>query len=74
MFQLSSQTLGFSLHYGKTLYVVRCTIWYRLYNLKSVKNTHRGVLLFSKNFNNFTKSNTSSWVFSRFLNCTIGTK
>ena len=51
MFQLSSQTLGFSLHYGKTLYVVRCTIWYRLYNLKSVKNTHRGVLLFSKNFN-----------------------
>ena len=33
---------------------------YRLYNLKNVKNTHEGVLLFS---------NTPPWVFSRFLNC-----
>ena len=26
-------------------YVVRCAIWYHLYNLKNVKNTHGGVLL-----------------------------
>ena len=25
-------------------YVVRCAIWYHLYNLKDVKNTHGGVL------------------------------
>ena len=30
-----------------------CAIWYELYNLKNVKNTHGGV----------TKSNTPSWVF-----------
>ena len=24
-------------------YVVRCAIWYHLYNLKNVKNTHEGV-------------------------------
>ena len=41
-----------------------------MYNLKSVKNTHGGVLLLV----NFTKSNTPSTVFSRFLNCTNGTK
>ena len=27
---------------------VRCTIWYYLYNLKNVKNTHGGVLILSK--------------------------
>ena len=26
------------------LYVLRCAIWYHLYNLKNLKNTHRGVL------------------------------
>ena len=26
-------------------YVMFCTIWYHLYNLKNVKNTHGGVLL-----------------------------
>ena len=41
-----------------------------MYNLKSVKNTHGGVLLLV----NFTKSNTPSTVFLRFLNCTNGTK
>ena len=29
-------------------YVMRCTIWYNLYNLKNVKNTHGGVLLLVK--------------------------
>ena len=29
-------------------YVVRCAIWYHLYNFKSVKNTHGGVLILVK--------------------------
>ena len=47
-----------------------CTIWYHLYNLKNVKNTHRGVLLSVKLQAlacNFTKINTSPWVFFTFL-------
>ena len=59
------------------IYVVRCTIWYHLYNLKNVKNTHGGVLILVKlhaKACNFTKINTSTWVFARFLNCTNSTK
>ena len=26
-------------------HVVRCAIWYHMYNLKNVKNTHGGVVL-----------------------------
>ena len=33
---------------GKRLYVMRCAIWYHLYNLKNVKNTHGGVLILVK--------------------------
>ena len=40
---------------------MRCAIWYHLYNLKNVKNTHGGVTLLHA-------------CFSRFLNCTSGTK
>ena len=29
-------------------YVVRCAIWYHLYNLKDVKNTRGGVLILVK--------------------------
>ena len=29
-------------------YVVRCAIWYHLYNLKNVKNTHGGVIILVK--------------------------
>ena len=36
---------------------------YNLYNLKNVKNSHRGVLLLV----NFTKSNTPPWVFFTFF-------
>ena len=43
------------------IYVTVCAIWYHLYNLKNVKNTHR-------------KSNILHGYFSRFLNCTNGTK
>ena len=30
------------------VFVMRCAIWYRLYNLKNVKKTHGGVLLLVK--------------------------
>ena len=42
-------------------YVMHFAIWYHLYNLKKVKNTHGGVLLLGKlqaKVCNFTKSNT----------------
>ena len=29
-------------------YEMRCAIWYHLYNLKNVKNTHGGVLILVK--------------------------
>ena len=28
--------------------VMRCAVWYHLYNLKNVKNTHGGVLILVK--------------------------
>ena len=31
-------------------YVMRCAIWYYLYNLKNVKNTHGGVLILVAGF------------------------
>ena len=52
-----------------------CAIWYYLYNLKKLRNTHGGVLLLVKlqaSACDFTKSNTTSWVF--FEKCTNGTK
>ena len=51
-------------------YVVRCVIWYHLYNFRNVKNTHGGVLLLAKlqvQACNFTKSNTPPWVFFMFF-------
>ena len=54
----------------KFVYVVRCAIWYHLYNLKNVKNTHGGVLILVKLQAvacNFTKINTPPWVFFTFL-------
>ena len=57
---------------------MRCAIWYHLYYLRDVKNTHGGVLLLvnlKAEACNFTKSNTPPWVvFTFFLNCTNGTK
>ena len=47
--------------------VMRCAIWYHLYNLKNVKNTHRGVLI-------LLKLTLLHGCFSSFLNCTNGTK
>ena len=45
-------------------YVMLCGIWYHLYNLKNVENTHGGVLLIAKL--QAAKSNTPSWVLSTF--------
>ena len=47
-----------------------CAICYHLYNLKSVKKTHGGVLLLVK----LLKVTLLHGCFSRFLNCTNGTK
>ena len=61
----------------KIVYLVGCAIWYHLYNLKNVKNTREGLILLVKLQDlacNCTKINTPPWVFSRFLNCTNGTK
>ena len=65
-------------YYKKTIFMMHCVIWYHLYNLKNVKKTHGGVLTLVKlqaEACNFTKINTPPWgCFSRFLNCTNGTK
>ena len=45
-------------------YIMRCAIWYHLYNLKNAKNTHGGVLILVK----------LHGCFSCFLNCTNATK
>ena len=50
--------------------MTRCAIWYNLYNLKNVKNTHGGVLLLAKlqaKGCSFTKSSTPPWVFFTFF-------
>ena len=49
------------------MYVMRCAIWYHLYNLKNVKNTHGGVLL-------LLKVTLLHGRISRSLNCANGTK
>ena len=48
-----------------SLKVILFTIWYHLYNLKSVKNTHRRVFILKAR--NFNKSNTPPWVFFTFF-------
>ena len=56
--------------------VMLCSIWYHLYNLKNVKNTHERVL----SLVNWLKPATLLKVtllrgcFSRLLNCRNGTK
>ena len=51
--------------------MMRCSIWYHLYNLKKVKNTHGGELILVKlqtSACHFAKINTPPWVFFRFFN------
>ena len=49
------------------LNVMPCAIWYHLYNLKNVKNTHGGVLI-------SVKLTLLHGCFLCFLNCTNSTK
>ena len=47
-----------------------CAIWYHWYNLKNVKNTHRGELILVKlqpSVCNFSKIKTPPWVFLTFF-------
>ena len=48
---------------------MRCAIWYHLYNLKNVKNTHGGVLILVKlqGLAYITKINTPPRVFFTFF-------
>ena len=48
-----------------------CAIWYHLYNFKNLKYTHGGVLLLVKLQ---ALATLLDGCFSRFLNCTKGTK
>ena len=43
-------------------FVMRCAMWYYLYHLNNVKNTHGGVFIC-----NFTKINFPPWVFLTFF-------
>ena len=54
-------------------YVMLCAIWYHLYNLKNVKNTHGEVLLLVK-LQFLLKVTFLRGYFSHFSNCTNGTK
>ena len=65
-----SNQFCFKQHVTASKYVMRCAIWYHWYNLKSVKNTHGGVLILVKLQAlacNFTRINAPSWVFFTFL-------
>ena len=49
---------------------MRCAIWYHLYSIKNLKNTHGGVLVLVKlqaSACNFTKINTPTSVFFTFF-------
>ena len=51
-------------------YVMFCTIWYHLYSLKNMKNTHGGVIVLVKLQAagcNFTKTITTTWVLLTLL-------
>ena len=62
------------------VFLVRCPIWYHLYDLKNLKNTHGEVLLLVKLqaevliLENLLKVTLLRGCLSRFLNCTNGTK
>ena len=69
-----------SSHLRKNKFVMFCAIWYHLFNLKNVKNTHGRVLLLvkvqAKSLQRYSllKVTLLHECFSPFLNCTNGTK
>ena len=64
--KLSEISVFWAISIAENRCVVRLAIWYRLYNLKDVKNAHEGVLIL-----NLTLLHGC---FSRFLNCANSTK
>ena len=75
--QVSSIWTFVKYDHNASIYVMLWAIWYHLYNLKNVKNTHGGVLLLVELqalASNFTKSNILLGRFLGFLYCTNGTK
>ena len=59
------------------IYKTLCAIWCHLENLKNVNYNLGEAILLAKlqaSACNFTKSNTSPWMFFMFLNCTNGAK
>ena len=58
-----------------SMYVMRCAIWYHLYNLKNVKTPIGGVVLLLKlQPTNLLKETLRHECFSRFLKCANSTK
>ena len=53
-------------------YVMRCAICHHLHNLKNIKNTHGRLILLQPE--TLLKVTLLHGSFSRFLNCTNGTK
>ena len=56
------------------IFVIRCAIWYHLYSLENVKNTHGGVLILVKLQATLLKLTLLHGCFSGFLNCINDTK
>ena len=48
-------------------HVIRCAIWYNLYNFENMKNSHGGVLRFEPAI--LLRVTLLHGCFSRFLNC-----
>ena len=53
------------------LYVVRCAIWYHLYNLKNVKNTRGGVLIKLNSLRGTDFQSNSDWRCVRFYHASF---
>ena len=58
----------------RKVYQMLCAIWYDLCNLKNMKNTHGGMSLLVNCRLILLKAILHHECFSRFLNCTNGTK
>ena len=66
------ETMALHKAISKTLHVTLCAIWYHIYNLKIVKTTHGRMIHLVKL--QASKRKLLHDCFSRFLNCTDGTK
>ena len=74
LLMIKGEILKYEKRVAEELNLIRCAIWYHLYNLENVKSTHGGVLILIKlqaKACNFTKRNTSSWCLF-FINLIAG--